>query len=276
MEPPNYNDIIDSNPLIVPSAPPNTSSQTNISDRLNNLENEFEMGIKYREKLPILSDFEIVLLVDDSGSMNTPLENSVHATRWDELKEVIHITIKISTIFDENGIDIYFLNRNNIFGITDFKQMHNILMPKPYGRTPLTKKVAEIFDRYHNCEKPILLVIATDGVPTNDYGNIDIENFKNIINNKNHSKFYVSFLACSDRDEDIKYLNILDKKVPNVDTLDDYLSEKKEVLSVQGINFNYSLGDHVARLLLGPICPEMDSLDEVKFKKFKKLRCTIL
>ena len=72
-----------------------------------------------------------------------------------------------------------------------------------------------------------------------------------------------------------EYLNILDKKVPNVDTLDDYLSELKEVQNAQGLNYKYSLGDHVARLLLGPICPELDSLDEHKISH-KRNRCCIL
>jgi len=294
MNPPNYNDITNSQsrhtrsqlyPNILQTYP-NVAQESDgyptapqapisISEKLNLLENEFELDSKYREKLPILSDFEIVLLVDDSGSMRTPLENSKHATRWDELKEVINISIKIATIFDENGIDIYFLNRNNVFGITDYKQMQNILSSEPYGRTPLTKKVDEIFSTYLSNQKPILLVIATDGIPTNDLGNSDIDNFKRSIHYKNHSKFYVSFLACSDRDDEIEYLNVLDRKVPNVDTLDDYLSEKKEVLNVQGKYYNYSLGDHVARLLLGPICPELDSLDEVKIKK-KNRGCIIL
>jgi len=236
MEPPQYNDIVQHQTPRDPPPLEHKKTQLNIVDKLNILENEFEMGNKYREKLPTLSDFEIVLLVDDSGSMRTPLENSKHPTRWDELKEVINVTIKIATIFDEDGIDIYFLNRNNVFGITDYNQMNDILINEPYGTTPLAKKVSEIFERYSNSIKPVLLVIATDGVPTNDYGSVDIDNFKRIITNKNHSKFYVSFLACSDRDEDIGYLNVLDRKVPNVDTLDDYLSEKKEVLAVQGSN----------------------------------------
>ena len=43
-----------------------------ISQKINNLENEFEIGHKFLEKLHRLSDMDIILLIDDSGSMNTP------------------------------------------------------------------------------------------------------------------------------------------------------------------------------------------------------------
>ena len=93
---------------------------------------------------------------------------------------------------------------------------------------------------YQNYGSKILIVIATDGVPN------DLDLFKRTLINKNHSKFYVSFLACSDNDKDVGYLNELDKNVPNVDTPDDYISEKKEVLKAQGKSFSYTYADHVA------------------------------
>ena len=119
----------------------------------------------------------------------------------------------------------------------------------------------------------IQLKQATDGVPTNRFGHDDIKNFTNCIKTRNCDKFFISFLACSDCDRDVEYLNKLDKKVKNVDTLDDYLSERKEVINAQRKNFSYSLGDHTARLLLGPLCSELDSLDETKLNKNK---CIIL
>ena len=129
-------------------------------------------------------------------------------------------------------------------------------------------------------DKPVLVVVATDGVPTKN-GYLDINNFKQCISTKDHSKFYISFLACSDNESEVGYLNELDINVENVDTLDDYISEKKEVQKVQGTEFNYKFSDHIVRLLLGPLCPEMDKLDEVKLSKTKsikkrKKKCIIL
>ena len=158
------------------------------------------------------------------------------------------------------------------FSVNNIDSIRHILNENPYGRTPLNKVTTEIFNNYRNNTKPVLLVIATDGKPTNNNGYPDTRTFQETISNKNHDKFYISFLACSDQDEDVGYLNILDKKVPNVDTLDGYLSESKEVKSVQGIKYTYTFGDHISRLLLGPICPQLDSLHEIKINN----KCTIL
>ena len=178
-------------------------------------------------------------------------------------------------IFDEDGIDIHFLNREGISNVTNMNYIQNILEITPSGRTPLTQKCNRHLKQYSGSNKPVLLVIATDGIPT-DGSSTDIEGFEKCLKAKNHNRFYIFILACSDQDADVGYLNKLDKKVPNIDTLDDYNSELLEVQEVQGKQFSYTLGDHVARLLLGPICPELDGLDEFKINKEKRKNCSIL
>jgi hypothetical protein len=254
--------------------------------RIQELIGRYEIDPLFSEKLDILKDFEIVLLIDDSGSMNTPLTDSTgHATRWDELKSVVNIVISIASIYDEDGIDIHFLNRAPQSQIKSLEQVKHILEDPPHGATPLTENLQIILERFQYSQKSVLIVIATDGLP-NRGGYCDLENFKKTLLHKNHSKFYVSFLACSDQEADVGYLNELDIKVPNVDTLDDYASELKEVQQAQGTLFRYTFGDHVSRLLLGPLCPELDKLDECKLKPNKKvgkassgcgpIRCLIL
>ena len=256
----------------VPSAPLAPELQLSKSEKIQNLISSYEIDPLFSEKLCILEQYDIVCIIDDSGSMNTPLNDGTHTTRWDELKSVVNIVIRISTIFDDDGIDIHFLNRNCYKKIKSFEQISHILNNKPSGLTPLNNKLSEVLEEYDNSSKPVLIVIATDGVPTNVFGHPDLDNFKQTLINKDHSKFYVSFLACSDQEADIGYLNKLDKKIPNIDTLDDYQSELKEVLHAQGKKFKYTFGDHVTRLLLGPICSELDKLDEKRHKKI----CAIL
>tara|TARA_B110001469_G_scaffold127617_1_gene149296 strand:- start:2288 stop:3088 length:801 start_codon:yes stop_codon:yes gene_type:complete len=263
--PPKYND------LITPSAPPQEYILSK-SQKIDKLIREYEIDNLFSEKLDILSNYEIVLLIDDSGSMNTPLSNSKHNTRWDELKEVVNIVIKIATIFDDDGIDIDFLNRYNHTNIKDLDTVNYILTDKPYGLTPLNNSLLKIMSKYHNSTKPVLIVIATDGIPTDNNGIANVKNFTKTLKNRNADKFYISFLACSDQESDVGYLNKLDKKIKNIDTLDDYNSELQEVKKAQGRKFKYSFGDHIVRLLLGPICPELDKLDEKKIRK----NCIIL
>jgi hypothetical protein len=115
--------------------------------------------------------------------------------------------------------------------------------------------------RYNN--KPILMLIATDGRPSTHDGNDDLENFKSYLKHRNADKIFISILACSDNEDDIDYLNKLDVKIKN---LDDYKSEKKEVIQKQGANYKYTFGDHIARLALGPVFDKYDKQDEIQLK----------
>ena len=78
-------------------------------------------------------------------------------------------------------------------------------------------------------------------------------------------------MACSDDDNDIDYLNELDIKVKHIDVLDDYRSEKKQILSIDSSQ-KYTFGDHVARLFLGAI--KYDKIDECPKKMHSKLHVT--
>jgi len=234
------------------------------SEKFTKIMEKYEITSKFSEKLFLLEDYDIVFLFDDSSSMNTPVKGSDGLwTRWTELQYNAKIILDIANVFNGNfGVNIHFLNRPVFRQVVQEQQLVYIFKDSPLGRTPLTKKCEEIFELYRATEKPVLLIIATDGVPTNRQGDKDLKSFRELLKNKDHSKFFISFLACSDNASDIGYLNKLDNQIPGIDTLDDYQSELKEVLRAQGRGFKYTHGDHIVRLLLGPICPELDALDE--------------
>ena len=240
------------------------------SVQLNGIMNKYEINSFYSEKFLIIEDYDIVFLIDDS-STTSELNDSQQSIRLEQLKHVVRIVIDIATIFIDDGVDLFFLNREPKYNIKNVIDIDTILTSNQSGRKPLTKICNDIFLKYENNTKPVLLIIATDCV-LND--TVAMNNFTECIKNRDTDKFFISFLACSDNDIDNKYLNNLDKKIKNVGTLVDYISEEKEVQNAQGKQFRYSLGDHVVRLLLRQLCPELDKLDEKRLKNGKK--CIIL
>ena len=57
-------------------------------------------------------------------------------------------------------------------------------------------------------------------------------------------KYCSPFSLCTIDDDDcMGYLNQWDRKIPNLDVVDDYRSEKKEILARQGKNFPFTYGD---------------------------------
>lgn len=257
-----------------PSAPPVQQAQvrTGVDDnRLQELLARFEVSLDCLEDLTSLGRFDIILVLDDSGSMR--------GSRWQELLEVAGIVIEFCTALDDDGIDIHFLNRQipdqiggqgrphqrMMLNVTHPSQLQNVFQAQPSGYTPLAETIQYALSK--QTSKPKLVLVATDGVPTTRNGEYDLAGFTRVLKTRNADQSPMAILACSDNDDDVGYLNKLDKEVKNLDVLDDYQSEKREVLKAQGQNFKYTLGDHVVRYMLGPIFKKYDQLDEVKMGK---------
>ncbi len=212
-----------------------------------------------------LDRFDFAMVLDDSGSMASRISGT-HKTRWDELKEITRIAVEIAGALDSDGMEINFLNRSGLKGVSTWEQAERLFRSPPSGSTPLTEATQRAFASLKP-NKPLLVMIATDGVPDN------LASFTNLLARRDVSRIYVSILACSDNDRDVGYLNKLDREIQNLgtavvvvvvaaaaapflilaDVLDDYQSELKEVQRRMGPAVPYSMGDHVARYLLGAV-----------------------
>jgi len=252
-----------------PSAPPFDIEEFH-RQRLAHIAALFEIRPDWLSFLRALYNYNIYMVIDDSGSMGSVVDAGKDPyapvrSRWDELKETVRIVAEIATIFDRDGIDLYFLNRPDVHNVSCYEQIQENFRAPPCGYTPLADTLKRIFREKDMDirEKPTMVIIATDGAPTDTRGNPDIDNFTKVLMSK-HKNVVVSVLACTDDESAVGYLNKLDVMVPNMDVVDDFRSERKEVLSAQGKNFHFTFGDYVVKALLGPINPYFDSLDEKK------------
>ncbi|CAJ1365508.1 unnamed protein product, partial [Effrenium voratum] len=91
--------------------------------RLQQILQRFEVSIAEANDLTALEDYEIVLILDDSGSMNTaakpPSQRTLFEageTRWDELKQTVLLLVELACCFDRTGVDMFFLNRGLLDG----------------------------------------------------------------------------------------------------------------------------------------------------------------
>jgi hypothetical protein len=71
------------------------------TQRLNQIIQQYEINAGFAARLQALGNCEIVVLCDDSGSMNTPIQGS-NQTRWDELKSVCY-----QNFFSNNFFNVY-------------------------------------------------------------------------------------------------------------------------------------------------------------------------
>ncbi|CAF1197230.1 unnamed protein product [Rotaria sordida] len=235
------------------------------NNRLRAIAEKYEINDALLQRLNILQQFDIVVLCDDSSSMKTPVDGTT-GTRWDELRAIVQIIIDIGTIFDSNGVDVHFLNRSPMLNVTDPRQVVESFSQHPQGLTPLTPALRRIFQsgaRQSSNNKRSLVFVATDGAPTDNHGNVDIQSLENLMRHERQSNtMYVTFLACTDDRACVNYLCQWDRTMINVDVIDDYKSEREEVRRTKGFNYPFSFGDYVVKALIGAVDRQMDALDE--------------
>ncbi len=235
-------------------------------ERFRHVVEKFGISMLFAMRLRELDGYEIVIICDDSGSMSLPVSKPNDPfikveTRWQEAQRSIKIIVDVASIFDPDGIDVYYLNRLPILNVTKSEQLD--LYPNfyqaPSGSTPLGETINKVLNAKRQCERNLLLIVFTDGEPNN------MDLFKQSLKHRNPvDKIFVSLVACTDDDNAVGYLNGLDKLIPNTDTNDDYYSELKEIKRVQGPNFTFTFGDYICKILLGAVCPYFDKLDEEK------------
>jgi hypothetical protein len=267
-----------------PPPPPYEYSQ-NVQESNHQKMKEFfrtyEISPLFQEDVHSIQKYDIIVLCDDSGSMIEPSSylsfkdgHMVDRTRWDELRETVEVITELCVLLDDDGIDIWFLNGEKpIKNVTDKNKVTALFNSrKPSGRTPLTRVTGQIMSEPSN--KPKLILIVTDGEPNNDDGYPDCDNFLRLLKNRDHNNNRISILACTTSDSQMAWLDRVDREAKHVDVIDDYLSERKQILDVQGKNFSYSHGDHIIKMLLGPIFQKYDDLDEKRIKSTKHAKST--
>jgi hypothetical protein len=216
-----------------------------------------------------LRDFEIVIVCDDSGSMLTTVDNT-QKTRWDELCLIVKVLIEIGVIFDSNGVDIHFLNRNKFLKVKNPKDVEQAFAKPPGGFTllvPVLKKIFESPLARRGRDKKLLVFVATDGEPTDEDGNSMVPELKRLMEETRQPETtYVSFLVCTDETDRIDYLSEWDRTMLNVDVTDDFHTETEKIRKCQDNNFPFTYGDYIVKALVGAIIPNIDRLNERKIE----------
>lgn len=124
-----------------------------------------------------LALYDIVIYIDDSGSMSFEEQGE----RIKDLQLILQRVAFAGTLFDEDGIDIRFMNEDppnqQLSGIRSDQQIGQIMANKRYkGLTPfgteLKKKVIDqiLVPRLNSGQmrKPLLVISITDGQPAGE------------------------------------------------------------------------------------------------------------
>jgi hypothetical protein len=243
------------------------SNFTNLNKVSRNVLEKYDITGFFGQHLNQLKGLKIICICDDSTSMRETLSKG--QSKWDELKQSIEIVLDIASAY-EVECDVLFLNRPGFRKVTNISQLNGKFESLPQGCTPLTKcfNLALENNTAELDERKLLVIIFTDGCPTVD--NVlqqkdAIGEFKQALQNRNPmDRIFVTIVACTDDEYSLRYLNNWDNTIRNLDVVDDYESERKEIYAAGKVNTASTYGDYIAKILLGSFVKEIDELDEEK------------
>ncbi|CAF1507452.1 unnamed protein product, partial [Rotaria sordida] len=184
------------------------------------------------------------------------------------LQKTVSIVVDLASTLDPDGVDLYFLNRKPLLHVHSSKELIPTFAIPPNGATPIARVLRQVLqDKKQEIQKrKLLIVIATDGIPTDDNGQANVPDFHQVLAHERIpiDRVPVTIMACTDDEKCMSYLNDWDKIIPNLDLIDSYKNEKEEILAVQGKSFPFSFGDYVVKILMGGVDSWFDMLDEQK------------
>ncbi len=157
-----------------------------------------------------LTKYDFVIAVDKSGSMAQP--GTRNMSRWKEAQETALALATKAAEFDDDGITVIpFARTFKVYdNVTPAKVSQIFQENEPNGGTDTAGLLRLVFDRYNvTSQKPVILVIITDGVPDDENAVKDvIKKFSATL--KSDDDFGILFLQIGDDKSATIFLKQLD------------------------------------------------------------------
>lgn len=244
------------------------------SGALQRIADQWRMPQELATDLVKLSLYDVVLYVDDSGSMAFE-ENG---ERIDDLKALMGKVAYATSLFDQDGISVRFMNsRINGDGINSEQAAQNLVSQVKFsGLTPLgtalDQKIIQPMilgpARNNALQKPILVISITDGSPAGE----PKEQVFNVIMRTNQElqrtrygpgALALQFAQVGNDAKAEAFLDELDNHPvvgPMIDQTGNYEAEQEQMMRTTGIDL--SPETYLIKLLLGAIDSSYDTKDE--------------
>lgn len=225
-----------------------------------------EMNDFFRDRLlTYIPNTKVVLLCDDSSSMTQTILSegadpfapitAATKTRWSELKRLAAEIITIVTSLNNNGIDLHFLHREKLTGVTTPAGLQAKFLELPHEETtPLVATLEKVYNEnvpFLNKGQKLLIICICDGEPRGSPVETREGLKASLLNITRSGQVHVAFSEATDSEEDCEYLDSFDGIIPNFDNNDFCEMEIARVKRIQGVNFKFDYSDYVAKILLG-------------------------
>ena len=163
--------------------------------KLDRLTHEWSVPMEVATDVMKLSLFDVILFVDDSGS----IEFEEKGVRKDQLRQIIGIVATAASTFDQDGISVRFMNSmESGDGIRNADDVNMLVSRVRFqGLTPLgTNLRNKVIDpmvvgpaRSGQLDKPVLVITITDGQPAGEPHDSVANNIRYAVDEVSRSRY---------------------------------------------------------------------------------------
>lgn len=228
----------------------------------------WRMPVELAVDLSALALYDVVIYADDSGSME-----SGDGERIEDLKLIVAKVAEVATLFDDDGIEVRFIN-TNVQGnhVKTAEDASRLLRSLEYRYdtkigTQLEAKILRPMAYSKRLAKPLLIITVTDGEPSDNPRDkifTVIHECVQQMSRAGYGPHAVAFqFAQVGRDQEAQeFLSTLDRH-PQIGKMIDctsYFEMEQAEYAKKGINL--SVEAWLVKLMVGAIDPEYDEQDE--------------
>lgn len=256
-----------------------------IFDRISALFAAFEVPVGLLHKVLKLQEYNIRIVLDDSGSMGALTDSLISEagpfmqevlkaykpsgkmTRFQEQEDRVHIMLDFLACIPSPSVEICFMNRSNkIFlphndtpeqwAAKAHAALRTACIAPPNGGTPTYELLKSMLGSAYG---KTYFYVFTDGVPNGGPERVA----ELILKRKNPEQNPIALVSCTDVDDECKWMKDIEEDAPFTSETDDFKDERDEVIHDQGPVFPYTKGLWLMCLFVGAIEPtDLDALDD--------------
>ena len=261
-------------------------------DQLSEYFTQYEVPVGMINKLMALQLYRLDFIIDDSGSMNGPSDVSMaeatpflfpggavsydkrqRMTRWQEAENRLHILVDILSFIPVPCLEIHFLNASNFISLPRvgkdpviFQLEAHDIIHRTFSsidvkyKTPTHRVLSTAIQQAALHPEPTIIYFFTDGLPS-DASTESVSQL--LIHRPNPQHCAITLISCSDNDDEVDWMKEVEEIAPFCSEIDDYKTEREEVIYDQGPAFPYTKGFWLISQLVSAINPDdLDAMDE--------------
>jgi hypothetical protein len=230
-----------------------------------------EKGVEWCEAAVLaaaVEEYKYAIVVDMSPSMR--IHTKAGISRWQEAIAKIGLIAHLATVANDDGtVGLYFTDGSKET-VTNTDEAHRVCKAKQLsGRTPLCRTFKRVLKDHADKSTKLCVIFLTDGVPHGGKHET-IGHLQKLVADAVTAggKVAVQFAMCTDDASVVGNYDAFDRKHPSIDVTDDYETERRQVLALEGVT-TFTKWDYAVKLML-PMVKRWDELDEAPCPKKKK------